>query len=70
MSNLKSADNGKGKMLPNPMKVRAEHIKRKNFLTDDQIADIPVEQVYQWARAGLWNQEDFKTWLRVLRVIE
>jgi hypothetical protein len=53
-----------------PFVVRANHIKTKGFLTNDQIADIPVEKVFEWVRTGQWKQADFKTWLRVIRVIE
>lgn len=50
--------------------IRAEDIKHENLLTDNQIADIEIEQVYQWVRTGAWKQKDFKKWLRVIRVIE
>jgi hypothetical protein len=53
-----------------PFVVRANHIKTKGLLTNDQIADIPVEKVFEWVRTGQWKQADFKTWLRVIRVIE
>ncbi len=50
--------------------VKADDIKHPNRLTDDQIADIPVEKVYEWVKTGAWKQKDFKRWLKVLRVIE
>ena len=50
--------------------VRAEDIRRPGVLTDDDIAYLPVEKVYQWVREGLWKTKDFNTWLRVMRVIE
>jgi len=50
--------------------IKASHIKHKGLITDDQIASIPVEKVYEWIKTGQWKQNDFKTWLRVMRVIE
>lgn len=39
-------------------------------LTDEQIADIPIEKVYEWVKTGQWKQRDFFKWLKALRVIE
>jgi hypothetical protein len=50
--------------------IRGEDIRHKDRLTDDQIADIPVERVYAWIRCGSWREKDFKKWLKVMRVIE
>lgn len=51
---------------------RADQIKQggANALTEDQIADIPIEKVYEWIKTNKWKQRDFKKWLTVLRVIE
>lgn len=46
--------------------IRAEDIKHKNRLTDDEIAAIPVQHVYEWVRTGQWKHKDFKRWLKVL----
>ncbi len=51
-------------------RVKADDIKHPNVLTDDMIADIPVEKVFEWVKTGQWKQKDFRRWLRVLRVIE
>jgi flagellar basal body L-ring protein FlgH len=50
--------------------IRADDIKHENLLSDEQIADIDIERVYEWVRIGAWKQKDFKKWLRVIRVIE
>ncbi len=50
--------------------IRADDIKHENLLSDQQIADIDIERVYEWVRTGAWKQKDFKKWLRVIRVIE
>lgn len=42
----------------------------KNLLTDDEIADLPIEKIYSWVRQGIWTQKDFKCWLKIIRVIE
>lgn len=51
-------------------RIKAEDIRHEGRLTDDQIAEIPIEKVYEWVRTGQWRQKDFQRWLRVLRVIE
>lgn len=51
-------------------KIKADDIKHPGRLTDDQIANIPVEHVFMWVRTGAWNQSNFKHWLKVLRVID
>lgn len=45
-------------------------IRYPGLLTDDEIAYIPIERVYEWVRQGMWKPRDFNKWLRVLRVIE
>lgn len=50
--------------------VRSGDIKIQGRLTDDEIATIPVEHVYEWVRTGQWKYRDFKRWLKVLCVIE
>lgn len=50
--------------------IKAVDIHHEGLLTDDQIADIPIEKVYEWVRTGQWKQKHFKRWLKVLRVIE
>lgn len=50
--------------------IRAEDIKHKDLLSEDQIAAIPVEKVYEWIKTGRWRQQDFKRWLKVMRVID
>lgn len=59
-------------MQPKPLesKIKADDIKHKGKLTDDQIASIPHWQVYMWCRVGAWKPRDFEKWLRVMRVIE
>lgn len=37
---------------------------------DSVIADIPLEKVYEWIRAGLWKQKHFLRWAKVVRLIE
>ncbi len=39
-------------------------------LEDQQIQDIPVENVYAWVKTGAWKQKHFKKWLKAMRVIE
>lgn len=51
-------------------KLHHDDIKHAGRLTDDQIAAIPVDQVYAWVRNGMWKPKDFKKWLKVLCVIE
>jgi hypothetical protein len=60
-------DNINGRLTP---RIAADDIKHKERLTDEQIAAIPVEKVYEWVKTGAWKQRDFKKWLKVLRVIE
>lgn len=50
--------------------MKAEDIRHEGRLTDDQIADIPIEKVYEWVRTGCWKKKHFEKWLRVIRVIE
>ncbi len=50
--------------------IRAEDIKHKGRMTDEQIAEIPVDKVYEWVRIGAWKQRDFVKWLKTIRVIE
>lgn len=50
--------------------IAAEDIKHAGRLTEDQIAAIPIEKIYEWVRTGQWKQKDFKRWLTVMRVIE
>jgi len=51
-------------------KVKATDIKHLDLLTDDQIAAIPLDKVYEWVRTGQWRQKNFLRWLAVLRVTE
>jgi hypothetical protein len=51
-------------------RIKADDIKHQNVLTDDQIASIPVEKVFEWVKTGQWKQKDFRRWLRAMRVIE
>jgi hypothetical protein len=50
--------------------VQHDDIKHADLLTSDEIAAIPVENVYMWVKTGKWKQRDFKKWLKVLWVIE
>lgn len=50
--------------------VAGVDIKVPGLLTDEQIADIPHQKVYEWIKTGKWRQKDFEKWLRILRVIE
>lgn len=52
------------------IRVKAIDIKHRGRLTDDQIADIPIEKVYEWVKTGQWKQRDFRHWLKVMRVVE
>lgn len=49
--------------------VRAEDIKHQNRLTDDQIADLPINLVFEWIKTGKWSYRDFNKWLKTMRVI-
>lgn len=51
-------------------RMKAEDIKYADRLSDNQIADIPINNIYEWIRTGKWKKKDFETWLRVIRVIE
>lgn len=51
-------------------KIRADDIKHANRLSNDEIANIPINRVYEWVRAGAWKTKDFNRWLKALRVIE
>ncbi len=42
--------------------VRSEDIKHKDRLTEDQIIDIPLLNVFAWVRDGKWNYKDFQKW--------
>lgn len=50
--------------------VKADDIKHQNRLSDEDIAGIHIDKVYEWVRTGKWKQKDFRRWLRVIRVIE
>jgi hypothetical protein len=50
--------------------INGNDIKVHKLLTDDEIADLPVEKIHYWVRQGIWNQKDFKRWLKIIRVIE
>lgn len=50
--------------------VKADDIKHNGRLADNQIADIPIDKIYEWVKTGCWKKRDFETWLRVIRVIE
>jgi hypothetical protein len=50
--------------------IYASDIKQTGLLSDDQIADIPFEKIYEWIKTHQWRQRDFKQWLTVMRVIE
>lgn len=55
------------------IRYKADQIKTNSgplALTDDQIADIPLEKVYEWIKTGQWKQRDFFKWLKALRVTE
>lgn len=50
--------------------IAGNDIKVKGLLTDDEIADLPVEKIHYWIRQGIWTQKEFKRWLKIIRVIE
>jgi hypothetical protein len=50
--------------------INGNDIKVKDLLTDDEIADLPVEKIHFWIRQGIWSQKEFKKWLKIIRVIE
>jgi hypothetical protein len=37
---------------------------------DEDIANTPIEKVFEWVRIGAWKHKHFKRWLKVIRVIE
>jgi len=49
--------------------IRGCDIKHKGLLTDDEIACIPTEKIYEWIKTGQWKLKDYKVWLKVIRVI-
>lgn len=51
-------------------KIHHDDIKHSGRLTDDEIAGINPQLVYEWVRTGQWKRKDFETWLRVLMVID
>lgn len=51
-------------------KLHHDDIKHEGRLTDDEIAAIPVDKVYEWVRTGMWKKKDFNRWLKVMCVIE
>lgn len=50
--------------------IKAEDIRHEGRLTDDHIANLPPEKVYEWIKTKQWTQKDFLKWLKVMRVIE
>ena len=50
--------------------IQGTDIKITGLLTNDEIADLSIENVHSWIRQGVWSHKDFKHWLKVLRVIE
>lgn len=50
--------------------IQGSDVKVPTLLSNDEIADLPVERIYSWVRQGIWNQRDFKRWLKIIRVIE
>ena len=50
--------------------IRSQDIYHNGLLSDDEIASIPCEKVYQWVKTGEWKQKHFLKWLKVMRVIE
>ncbi len=57
--------------LPTPrqLKLKATMIYHSDT-PDSAIADIPLEKVYEWVRAGLWRQKHFLRWAKVVRLTE
>lgn len=53
----------------NAGKIRHDDM-RNNVLSDNQIADLDVDQIYHWIRNGQWKPSDFRKWLTVIRVLE
>ncbi len=45
-------------------------VKIKGLLTDDEIADLPIEKIHYWICQGIWSQKEFNMWLKIIRVIE
>lgn len=59
--------------MTNTIRFKADQIKIDSgpfALSNEQIADIPLEKVYEWVKTGKWKQRDFFKWLKALRVIE
>ena len=50
-------------------KIYADDIKHKDRLTQDEIANIPVENIFMWVKTGQWKQKDFKKWCQVMCII-
>ena len=42
--------------------VRWDDIKHKDRLTEENIIDIPLSNVFAWVRDGKWKYNDFKKW--------
>lgn len=53
----------------NSGKIRHTDIKM-GLLSDDEVAALDVNQIYQWVRNGQWKLRDFRDWLRSIRVLE
>lgn len=43
--------------------IRADDIKHKDRLTQEQIASISDANAYEWIRVGIWKKRDFLKWL-------
>lgn len=44
-------------------KIRAEDIKHKDRLTQEQIRSISPALAYEWIKSEKWTFKDFKKWL-------
>lgn len=49
--------------------IYAEDIYHEGRLSEDEIANLPIEKVYSWVRQGAWKTKHFNKWLKVMRVI-
>ena len=48
--------------------ICAGDIKHAGRLTNDEIAGLDIVQVFTWIRQCAWSFNDFKKWLKVVKV--
>lgn len=70
MSHVSLTTLGQMRSRINRKGIVGSDIKVHKLLTDDEIADLPVEKIHHWVSQGIWDQRDFKRWLKIIRVID